>query len=71
VLSPRWRPIAWHVKILPVVKIYELARHLGVDDDVDLPHDQSVCIPKAGHMPHFETPIELAAEIETFLRQYL
>lgn len=49
----------------------ELAQHLGVDGEVDLPHDQSVCIPSAGHMPHFEAPAELAAEIEIFLRQYL
>lgn len=65
-----WRAITADV-LLVTGGESELALHLGVDDDVDLPHDQSVCIPKAGHMPHFETPIELAAEIETFLRQYL
>jgi pimeloyl-ACP methyl ester carboxylesterase len=65
----------WHAITADVLLVTggksEIARHLGIDDEVDLPHDQSVCIPNAGHMPHFDTPNELAAEIETFLRQYL
>ena len=65
-----WRAITAEVLLVTGGKS-EIARHLGVDDEIDLPHDQSVCIPKAGHMPHFDSPTELAAEIETFLRQYL
>jgi pimeloyl-ACP methyl ester carboxylesterase len=65
-----WRAITADVLLVTGGKS-ELADHLGIDDGVDLPHDQSVCIPDAGHMPHFEVPGELAAEIEAFLRQYL
>jgi pimeloyl-ACP methyl ester carboxylesterase len=65
-----WRAITADV-LLVTGGESEIARHLGVDDEVDLPHDQSVCIPKAGHMPHFDTPVELAAAIEAFLREYL
>ena len=65
-----WRAITADV-LLVTGGESEIAQHLGVDDEVDLPHDQSVCIPKAGHMPHFDTPVELAAAIEAFLRQYL
>jgi pimeloyl-ACP methyl ester carboxylesterase len=65
-----WRAITAQV-LLVTGGESEIAQHLGVDDGVDLPHDQSVCIPKAGHMPHFDTPVELAAAIESFLRQYL
>ena len=65
-----WRAITADVLLVTGGKS-EIARHLGVDDEVDLPHDQSVCIPKAGHMPHFDTPVELAAAIDALLREYL
>ena len=49
----------------------ELASFVGVDARARCPGDTSVIIEKAGHMLQFDAPVELAAEIETFLKQYL
>ena len=65
-----WRAITADV-LLVTGGESDLARHLGVDARAHCPGDTSVNIEKAGHMLQFDAPAELAAEIETFLRQYL
>ena len=65
-----WRAISADV-LLVTGGESELARHIGVDARAHCPGDRSVSIEKAGHMLHFDAPVELAAEIETFLREYL
>ena len=65
-----WRAITAEV-LLVTGDESDLARHLGVDDKAHCPGDGSVSIEKAGHMLHFEAPAELAAAIESFLRQHL
>ena len=65
-----WRAITAEV-LLVTGGESELVRHLGVDASAHCPSDRTVTIEKAGHMPHFDAPVELAAEIEAFLRQYL
>lgn len=48
-----------------------LAERFAAQDGASCPGDRTVVIDGAGHMPHFESPSDLAAAIESFLSKYL
>ena len=48
-----------------------LAERFAAQGGASCPGDRTVVIDGAGHMPHFESPSDLAAAIESFLSKYL